>query len=95
MTLLTRYWITFTKTVPRLPPGVQHGCGVTAQSEEEALAMVRKLVFRGGSLPPIEAIMTDIDISQLDPGHVVPNMGFANRRGIWFPLGYDKSPHGT
>jgi len=30
------------------------------------------------------------DASELDQGHVVPNMGNWLRRGVWYPLGYEK-----
>ncbi len=36
----------------------------------------------------VMAFEEDVDISRLDQNHVVPNIGIAAVRGIWFPLGY-------
>lgn len=30
-------------------------------------------------------IIEDIDIRQLDQGHVIPNMGVVTFEGVWFP----------
>jgi hypothetical protein len=71
-----------------LQSGVRMGCGATARTLEEATAIVQERVFGGAALPPIRDIVSDIDISTLDPGHVRPNMGNPVIEGVWFPLGY-------
>jgi len=85
---MTRFWFEFDR-LALLPAGLSVGCGVTAWNEATALELVRRRVFRGALLPPIVKRVPDIDIRELDAGHVVPNMGNPAVAGIWFPLGYD------
>jgi len=87
---LHRYWFKFALTLsdPH-PPGTLLGCGVTAYSQEDAVALVVEKVFTKIPLPAIESVQEDVDISTLDAGHVRPNMGNVLKRGIWFPIGYD------
>jgi hypothetical protein len=33
----------------------------------------------------VEHVVEDVDVSQLDAGHVLPNMGDPTLRGVWFP----------
>jgi hypothetical protein len=77
---LHRYWI---KLAAPEPIGFKLGCGVTAFTEDDA----KKLVFSQFSdAPPVIASMeSDVDVSTLDPKHVIPNIGDCTRRGIWFP----------
>jgi hypothetical protein len=87
--MLRRFWFEFTVARPEdLPPGVRMGCGVTAHTLEQATALVQERVFGGAALPPTRIVVSDIEISTLDPGHVRPNMGNPVIEGIWFPLGY-------
>jgi hypothetical protein len=65
------------------------GCGVTAWSHEDALRLLRERVFVRQPLPPVRRCVEDVDVSTLDPGHVLPNMADPTRRGVWFPLGCD------
>jgi hypothetical protein len=87
---LHRYWFDFDLQAGEGPIGTAAGCGVTAYDREDAQHLLRERVFRG-ELPPVERVVEDIDVSTLDPGHVLPNMSAPNRRGVWFPMGYDRS----
>lgn len=73
---LTRYWFPLT-------PGL--GIGVTESSRSEAGRLAeatRERFFPEGVLgEPV----VNVDISTLDPVHVLPNMGPAVIRGVWFP----------
>ena len=60
------------------------GVGVTAQSEEDAVALFRN-VWPADQIVDIKAIS---DIRDLDQAHVAPNIGNWLRRGIWFPRGH-------
>lgn len=82
---LQRYWIRF-----KLAPfrGPRPGCGVTAYSYDDALDILRKTVFRGEEIPPIEQVVEGVDISSLDQKHVIPNMEPPIWRGVWYPRGY-------
>jgi hypothetical protein len=85
MKLLTRYWITFERLAKPTPLNL--GCGVTAFGCEDALEIVRDRAFAGRVMPKIIEIQEDVDVSKLDPKHVVPNIGSVTIRGIWFPMG--------
>ena len=82
---LHRYWFEFGGPREALPPGSRLGCGVTAIDRTDARRLLAAGPFRGRGLPPIEQIIEDVDVSELDPGHVVPNIGDVTQRGVWFP----------
>jgi hypothetical protein len=88
MTLL-RFWFKFDLRLrdPQ-PPGVLIGCGVTAFDRDDAIRILKEIVFSAHAFPEIKTEVADVDISNLDEGHVRPNMGDPSRRGVWFPLGY-------
>ena len=83
----TRYWIEFERG-----PGVAMfgfaRFGVTAESPEAALALVRARIFDGRPLPPVGRVVPDVDVTTLDPDRVQDNMGDPDRAGVWFPLGF-------
>ena len=79
---LTRFWFEF--------EGKGLGYGVTAYNREDALAILRRDVF-GCELPPLRSEAADVDVSQLDEGHVLPNIWPPNWRGVWFPRGYQRN----
>lgn len=85
--MLTRYWIQFAPG--EAPIQLRKGCGVTASSRDEAIALVRDVVFSKQAVPSIESIIEDVDVRSLDQDHVIPNMGFCARKGVWFPMGYE------
>lgn len=60
---------------------------MTAVDLDDAIGLVRRVLFPDRALPPIDAVVTDVDISTLDPGHVIPNMHVPVERGVWFPMG--------
>jgi hypothetical protein len=84
---MRRFWFEFTGE-EELPIGLQNGCGVSADSYEEALGIIKQRVFGGGRLPPIYQAISNVNLDQLDSNHVLPNMGNVLIRGIWFPMGY-------
>ena len=87
--ILHRYWYKFKLTIDDPHPiGTLLGCGVTASSLDEALAILREQVFRSDTLPHLEKSIEDVPLSEIDPKHVLPNCGEFSRRGVWFPLGY-------
>ena len=70
---LRRYWF----AVPGL-----NGFGVTAFSIDDA----RFLLEAEGYLIDADVeVITDVDVSTLDPNHVLPNVGPSSFRGVWFP----------
>lgn len=83
---LRRYWIEFSGDPEARPMGVRIGCGVTALDYEDALAMLRETIFVDHNLE-VARCVEDVDVSTLDAGHVLPNMGDVTARGIWFPAG--------
>jgi hypothetical protein len=86
---LIRFWIEFDDPAEGDPPmGTRIGVGVTATDRRDALQLVAHRVFGDGPLPPIKEIREGVDVSLLDPGQVLPNMGPAHVRGVWFPPGH-------
>jgi len=85
-----RYWFDFEfETVYDLPPGIGMGCGVSAINYNDAINILDTKVFINFKRPPIRRVIEQIDIQQLDPGHIISNMRSPVDRGVWFPLGYD------
>lgn len=83
------YWLEFEfSSDADVPMGTRLGCGVTAESQESALKLVKDRVFRGRQLPVLLKVVRIISMDVLDQDHVVPNMGSIFEKGIWFPLGY-------
>jgi len=88
---IRKFWFEFSEDSDApLPLGVKLGCGISAYNYDDALGIVKRLVFEGKSLPPLARKVKDVDISILDKNHVLPNMGDVLQRGVWFPLGYDE-----
>lgn len=79
---LTRYWITFERSAE--PSFLNLGCGVTALGKSDALTLLEKAL--GRELPAISEIIENVDVRTLDKGHVIPNMGSPNVRGVWLPM---------
>ncbi|KRD77375.1 hypothetical protein ASE43_09510 [Lysobacter sp. Root983] len=74
---LHRYWFP-----TRIGFGI--GFGATAWTEQDARRFLRSAVPYIGMTtlgPPI----VDIDIRDLDPRHVLPNIGVCSVRGVWYP----------
>ena len=80
--MLRPYWVQLARRPEPTPLNI--GIGVTAASEEESRAMVLQAVEDAD----IVSVSPVLDATELDQGHVVPNMGNLLVRGIWFPLGY-------
>jgi hypothetical protein len=82
---LHRYWFEFGGPRHTLPPGGRLGCGVTAVDRADAEHLLVDGPFRGKPLPPVERMIEDVDVGELDAGHVLPNIGDVTQRGVWFP----------
>ena len=76
------FWITFER-LPR-PSVLNIGMGCTARTEADARLLVKNAVPDMA----IQTIKPVTDLSSLDQGHVLPNMGDISQRGIWFPMGF-------
>ena len=87
--MLTRYWIEFKSDEPSdLPYGLSYGCGVTAFDFTDAIKIIQDKIFKGNAPPEVKIKTDHIDIQTLDAGHVLPNMTSPDKRGIWFPIGF-------
>jgi hypothetical protein len=85
---LRPFWFRF-ESMPT-PTAINLGCGVTAFSREDALALLQERVFGANGIPRLVEVIDDITRAALDPKHVVPNLGKLEERGVWFPQGYDE-----
>ncbi|MCP3097663.1 hypothetical protein LZ198_02100 [Myxococcus sp. K15C18031901] len=83
-----RFWFEF-ESGDALPVGTRLGCGVSARDAEDAMVLLRERVFQGSDLPRVLRLVEDVDVSTLDAGHVLPNLGDVRERGVWFPRGHD------
>jgi hypothetical protein len=86
---LRRFWFRFRDLPKPTPLGL--GCGVTARNHDDAIDILRSTLFKSQEMPQIADVIEDVDISTLDPGHVIPNMEVPVFRGVWFPKGYMSS----
>ena len=84
MTFIHR-WFRFDASAERLASGAGLGCGLTAVDRRDAEAMLAASVFGGGPLPAVLEVVEDVDVRDLDEGHVLPNLGDPSARGVWFP----------
>jgi hypothetical protein len=82
--MLHRFWLSFTQSSS--PSVLNLGCGVTGYDQQDALNLVKEMVFSIYGPREIVGIVEDVDISTLDANHVRPKMGLPIRRGVWFPL---------
>lgn len=73
--LLIRYWF---KTKRGL------GFGVTGHSVEDAQVLLAAQWPKSRE-NEVVGVVENVDVSTLDQGHVIPNMGAPSVRGVWFP----------
>jgi hypothetical protein len=77
-----RFWFRFGPG--EAPLGMSAGCGVTAFDRDDALGLIEERLK--GVPPEPTLVIQDVDVSDLDEGHVLPNMLSPADRGIWFPM---------
>ena len=85
---LIRYWFEFDvegSLEARMMPRV----GVTGWSIEDARSIVSNALFDSRALPPIRRLLENVDIRDLDAKHVLNQMAPPDRRGVWYPRGYE------
>jgi hypothetical protein len=61
------------------------GIGVTAATEVEAKAMAEAERGQSFQNATITSVISDVDVSTLDPKHILPNIGPSVVRGVWYP----------
>jgi len=84
---LRRFWFVFVADRELMALGL--GCGITAHDRNDAMNILRERVFNENTRPVIQECIEDVDVSTLDPRHILPNMGAVAIRGVWFPLRFD------
>ena len=82
---LRRFWIEFEPC-----PTFGVGFGVTAIDVDDALGLIEHWREELSSrdiepLPPPTRVVEDVDVSTLDPGHVLNQMNPPIWRGVWYP----------
>jgi hypothetical protein len=87
---LRRFWIEFEKDKDD-PWRHGLGFGVTAYDAKDALSLLAESICKESKFPVVRKMISDVDVSTLDQGHVIPNMESPIWRGIWYPKGY--MPH--
>lgn len=84
--MLQRFWFKF-ENVPPFSP-LLFGCGVTGYDRSDALQLLARTVLAKYPELKIDTVIENVDVRNLDAGHVLPNMGTPVVRGVWFPLGF-------
>ena len=79
---LVRFWFPFARLAG--PSPLNRGCGVTAYSRDDGIEILKSTVFVGRTMPHVVSVVENVDISTLDPGHVIPNMAPPDIRGVWY-----------
>lgn len=82
--MLIRFWFEFKRSNKDHNAVIVYGCGVTAYNKEDAITIMQEKVFKN-KMPTIEKVIENVNIFELDEGHVIPNIGNIFVRGIWFP----------
>jgi hypothetical protein len=84
---LETYWITFPKN-----PNLVMAIGVTAYSVADAFQLIEEQKISSWFAEALElSIRCGIRFEDIDIGHVSPNMGPMQFRGVWYPamnIGY-------
>ena len=62
------------------------GVGVTAYSLSDAKIILNSAIRRQQVDVEIINTIENVNIQDLDQGHVIPNMNPPNFRGVWFPM---------
>ena len=62
------------------------GVGITAYSRDDADQILKAAIERHQLDIEVVNVIEDININELDEGHVRPNMNPPNFRGVWFPM---------
>lgn len=97
---MRRFWVTF-ELPPEVPDEgvaldgdpwgwVRQGVGVTAEDEDDAIALIREDVWRQGDIPPVREVIPDFDVSTLDQEHVLSKIVAVTWRGVWWPPGFTR-----
>lgn len=81
---LRRYWIRLNPS-STIPAGFRLGIGITAHSGSEALELLRKIYPAEPDKFVVADIVEDVSLADLDPKHVLPNIGDWGQPGVWFP----------
>ena len=80
---LRRYWFESSRNLR----GINlRGIGVTAYSLSDAKIILNSAIKRHKLDVEIIETIEDVDIRNLDQGHVIPNMNPPNFRGVWYPM---------
>lgn len=87
---LIRYWFEFEyEHYSELPMGLALGCGITALTYEDAIALLKEKIFLDKPITAFKKLIENVDVSTLEANHVLPNLGApTTARGIWYPAGY-------
>jgi hypothetical protein len=88
---MKKFWFEFQSDKIQLPPGLGYGCGITARDLDDATLILKESVFRKKNISQIFTCIENVDVSTLDPDHVIPNINPLSPpsiRGVWFPSGY-------
>jgi hypothetical protein len=83
--MLHKYWIELESSDPALAWQGQFHYGVTAYNYEDALKLLVERFCMNRDFPSVVSVVEDVDISTLQVGKLVTEIGVPVWRGIWYP----------
>lgn len=85
-----RFWFEFDiEKAFNFLPRIGYGWGITVMDYNDAVKIMDEKIFSKIERPTFKKVIENVDICELDQGHVIPNMNPTLYRGIWFHIGYD------
>lgn len=85
---LNHYWFEFDLPPGSAAQGLEPRCGVSAFDRDDALHLLRHIVFAGQAPPPIRRCIEDVTEQTLAELRIARSHRPLKWRGIWYPLGY-------
>jgi hypothetical protein len=82
---LRRYWFRFEASEVTTRAGGGIGVGATGVDRADAAKLIQQRLFEQAAMPAVIDVVEDVDVRELDSGHVRPNMGDPTVRGVWYP----------
>ena len=92
---LHRYWFRWEADPRELPPGAALGYGVTAVDRQDAEKLCSQTLLGGALLPAGADVAENVDVRNLERGHVLPYLGDPERSWRLVPACVSRAASGS